>query len=56
MPLVGGGNIILILISNNLQTNSDTCKFNTYVPNAEGERLLFIIQNKAFILTVFFHF
>lgn len=46
MPLVGGGNITLFLISNILQSNSDTCKVNAYMTNAEGELLLFITQNK----------
>lgn len=41
--LLGAGNIILFLIRNVLQTNSDTCKFNTYgcTVSAEGEQLLF---------------
>lgn len=56
MPFVEDRHIILILISNILQTNSDTCECNTYMTNSEGELLLFITQNKALILIEFFHF
>lgn len=56
MPFVEGGNIILILISNILQTKSDTCKCNTCMTNSEEELLLFITQNKAFVLIAFIHF
>lgn len=48
MPLMGGGNITLLLTRNILQTNSDTCKFNTYMTSAEGELLLFITQSIYF--------
>lgn len=56
--LLGAGNIILFLIRNVLQTNSDTCKFNTYgcTVSAEGEQLLFSSLKINHLFWLFIHF